>query len=37
VMQGYLFSKPVTASELQRQLAVPWHFMVDIQRIALTT
>jgi EAL domain-containing protein (putative c-di-GMP-specific phosphodiesterase class I) len=37
VMQGYLFSKPITASELQRQLAVPWHFMVDIQRIALTT
>jgi diguanylate cyclase (GGDEF)-like protein len=37
VMQGYLFSKPVTASELQRQLVVPWHFMVDIQRIALTT
>lgn len=37
VMQGYLFSKPVTAAELQRQLAVPWHFMADIQRIALTT
>ena len=37
VMQGYLFSKPVTANELQRQLVVPWHFMVDIQRIALTT
>ena len=37
VMQGYLFSKPVTAAELQRQLVVPWHFMADIQRIALTT
>ena len=37
VMQGYLFSKPVPAAELQRQLVVPWHFMTQIQRIALST
>ncbi len=36
VMQGYLFSKPVPAEELKRQLVVPWHFMTRIQRIALT-
>jgi len=36
VMQGYLFSKPVPAEELKGQLAVPWHFMTQIQRIALT-
>jgi diguanylate cyclase (GGDEF)-like protein len=36
VVQGYLFSKPVPAEELKRQLVVPWHFMTQIQRIALT-
>jgi EAL domain-containing protein (putative c-di-GMP-specific phosphodiesterase class I) len=36
VMQGYMFSKPVPAEELQRLLVVPWHFMTQIQRIALT-
>jgi EAL domain-containing protein (putative c-di-GMP-specific phosphodiesterase class I) len=35
-MQGYLFSKPVPAEELGQQLVVPWHFMTQIQRIALT-
>jgi diguanylate cyclase (GGDEF)-like protein len=33
VIQGYLFSKPVTAEELQPLLA-PWHFMEQIQGIA---
>lgn len=32
VIQGYLFSKPVTAEELQPLLA-PWHFMEQIQGI----
>ncbi|RLA51484.1 MAG: GGDEF domain-containing protein, partial [Gammaproteobacteria bacterium] len=36
VMQGYLFSKPVPAEELKAQLVVPWHYMTQIQRIALT-
>lgn len=36
IMQGYLFSKPVPADELKKQLVVPWHFMTQIQRIALT-
>jgi EAL domain-containing protein (putative c-di-GMP-specific phosphodiesterase class I) len=35
VMRGYLFSKPVTASELRKQLVVPWHFMSQLQRMAL--
>jgi diguanylate cyclase (GGDEF)-like protein len=33
IIQGYLFSKPVTAQELQPLLA-PWHFMEQIQAIA---
>ena len=33
-MRGYLFSKPVTAEELQELLAVPWHYMGQIQRMA---
>jgi len=33
VIQGYLFSKPVTADEL-RPLLSPWHFMTDIQDMA---
>ncbi|MEM1155644.1 MAG: EAL domain-containing protein [Pseudomonadota bacterium] len=32
VIQGYLFSKPVTAEELKPLLA-PWHFMTQIQGI----
>jgi diguanylate cyclase (GGDEF)-like protein len=35
IMRGYLFSKPVPASELQQLLLVPWHFMTQIQRMAL--
>jgi diguanylate cyclase (GGDEF)-like protein len=35
VMRGYLFSKPVPASELRKQLVVPWHFMSQLQRMAL--
>jgi EAL domain-containing protein (putative c-di-GMP-specific phosphodiesterase class I) len=34
-MRGYLFSKPVPASELQQLLVVPWHFMTQLQRMAL--
>jgi diguanylate cyclase (GGDEF)-like protein len=33
VIQGYLFSRPVTADELKPLLA-PWHFMQQIQSIA---
>jgi diguanylate cyclase (GGDEF)-like protein len=33
VIQGYLFSKPVTAEELLPLLA-PWHFMTQIQGMA---
>ena len=33
VIQGYLFSKPVPAAELQALLS-PWHFMEQIQGIA---
>lgn len=33
VIQGYLFSKPVTADELQ-PLLEPWHFMESIQAMA---
>jgi EAL domain-containing protein (putative c-di-GMP-specific phosphodiesterase class I) len=32
VVQGYLFSKPVTAGELKRMLA-PWHFVEQVQSI----
>lgn len=31
-MQGYLFSRPVTAAELQNMLA-PWHFLRQVQAI----
>lgn len=37
VMQGYLFSEPVPAAELKQLLVVPWHFMTQIQRIALAS
>ncbi len=37
VMRGYLFSKPVPAAELQKLLVVPWHFMTQIQHMALAT
>ena len=33
VIQGYLFSKPVTAEELKPRLA-PWHFMEQVQEMA---
>ncbi len=33
IIQGYLFSQPVTAEELKPLLA-PWHFMRQIQEIA---
>ena len=36
VMQGFLFSKAVPAQELQQQLLIPWHFMAQIQRMALS-
>ena len=32
VMQGYLFSKPVPAEELQTILA-PWHFVQQLQEL----
>lgn len=32
-MQGYFFSKPVPAQELQKLLGIPWCFMSQIQRI----
>ncbi len=35
-MQGYLFSRPIPAAELQEQLAEPWYFMSHIQRLALS-
>jgi diguanylate cyclase (GGDEF)-like protein len=35
IMRGYLFSKPVPAAELQQLLVVPWHFMSQLQRMAL--
>jgi len=35
IMRGYLFSKPVPAAELQQLLLVPWHFMPQLQRMAL--
>jgi diguanylate cyclase (GGDEF)-like protein len=36
IMRGYLFSKPLPASELQRQLVVPWHYMEQVQRMTLS-
>jgi len=35
IMRGYLFSRPVPAADLQQLLVVPWHFMTQIQRMAL--
>jgi diguanylate cyclase (GGDEF)-like protein len=35
IMRGYLFSKPVTATELQELLIVPWHYMDQLQHMAL--
>jgi diguanylate cyclase (GGDEF)-like protein len=35
IMRGYLFSKPVPAAELQKLLLVPWHFMPQLQKMAL--
>jgi len=35
LMRGYLFSKPVPAAELRQLLVVPWHFMAQLQRMAL--
>lgn len=35
VMRGYLFSKPVPPAELRELLVVPWHFMSQLQRMAL--
>jgi len=35
IMRGYLFSKPVPAAELQQLLVVPWHFMPQLQKMAL--
>lgn len=34
-MRGYLFSKPVTPIKLEELLAVPWHYMAQIQKMAL--
>ncbi len=34
-MRGYLFSKPVPAEELKSLLAVPWHYMEQIQKMAM--
>ena len=33
MMRGYLFSKPVPADELARQLAAPWPYMERIQQM----
>jgi len=35
IMRGYLFSKPVPAAKLKQLLRVPWHFMPQLQRMAL--
>ena len=35
-MQGYLFSKPVSAAQLHTQLGVPWYYSSQIQRMALS-
>jgi len=35
IMRGYLFSKPVSAQELKQLLIVPWHFMPQLQRMAM--
>ena len=34
-MRGYLFSKPVPAADLHQLLLVPWHYMAQLQRMAL--
>jgi EAL domain-containing protein (putative c-di-GMP-specific phosphodiesterase class I) len=34
-MRGYLFSKPIPAEKLEELLAVPWHYMEQIQGMAL--
>lgn len=36
MLQGYLFSKPIPATELQQQLKVKWHFLQQIQQMAMT-
>jgi len=33
-MRGYLFSKPVPSEDLRKLLAVPWHYMGQIQKMA---
>jgi diguanylate cyclase (GGDEF)-like protein len=35
IMRGYLFSKPLPAAQLKQLLIVPWHFMTQLQRMAL--
>ncbi len=32
-MQGYLFSKPISAQDLREILRIPWHYMSEIQRM----
>jgi len=36
MLQGYLFSKPIPATELQQLLKVKWHFLQQIQQIAMS-
>lgn len=36
MLQGFLFSKPVAASELQRQLEIPWPYMSQLQQLKLS-
>lgn len=36
MLQGFLFSKPVSASELQRQLEIPWPYMSQLQKFKLS-
>jgi diguanylate cyclase (GGDEF)-like protein len=35
IMRGYLFSKPLPAAQFKQLLVVPWHFMAQLQRMAL--
>jgi len=35
MLQGFLFSEPVTADELRRLLEVPWPYMSQIQAFKL--